>query len=275
MVQFCVELDIFHGPLDLLLYLVREHELPIAEISLARLTGQYLQYLEVLEQLDVNEVGEFIDVAAQLLEMKSRLVLPHEEPLPAAGQDESQHQLIQRLLEYKRYRDAASVLEEKSRAWQQRYPRLARETAGGWTDVATQPIQEVELWDLVSAFGRIIRDNRTVQPSSIVYDETPIQHYMDRIMEQLRARGRIAFSDLFVPGMHKSAMIGMFLAVLELVRHHRVATEQRELHGEIWLYFAEPDAPVRDVAGGAQQARPPAGSLTTVGLPLEDQRPTE
>jgi segregation and condensation protein A len=105
-----------------------------------------------------------------------------------------------------------------------------------------QPIQEVELWDLVSAFGRVLRDNRTVQPSNIVYDETPIQVYMQRIVRVLVERHRVAFSDLFTPGMHKSAMIGMFLAVLELVRYHGLQTEQEELHGEIWLYFQQPPA---------------------------------
>jgi segregation and condensation protein A len=93
----------------------------------------------------------------------------------------------------------------------------------------------VELWDLVSAFGRIVRDTELAKPSSIVYDDTPIHVHMARICGQLNARGQLAFSELFRPGMHKSMLIGIFLAVLELVRHARVRLDQNELFGEIWL----------------------------------------
>ena len=106
-------------------------------------------------------------------------------------------------------------------------------------DPAGQPIQEVELWDLVSAFGRIVRDNRVLQPSNIVYDETPIHVHMERIHEQLTSCGQASFSEMFAPGMHKSAMIGVFLAILELVRHHSIRTEQRDLHGEIFILPGE------------------------------------
>ena len=93
----------------------------------------------------------------------------------------------------------------------------------------------MELWDLVSAFGRIIRENVATKPSNIVYDDTPIHVYMERIYGRLVERGQMAFSDLFDAGMHKSALIGIFLAVLELVRHHRVRVEQNDLFGEIWV----------------------------------------
>ncbi len=100
---------------------------------------------------------------------------------------------------------------------------------------AEEPIREVELWDLVSAFGRIIRENVATRPSNIVYDDTPIHTHMERIHARLIERGHLAFSDLFDAGMHKSKLIGVFLAVLELVRHHRVRVEQNDLFGEIWL----------------------------------------
>ena len=98
-----------------------------------------------------------------------------------------------------------------------------------------QPLRRVELWDLVSAFGRIMRDNLAVKPSNIVYDETPIHVYMAEIKARLAERSRVAFREFFRPGMHKSALVGMFLAILELVRHHHVRTEQNLLFGEIWI----------------------------------------
>jgi segregation and condensation protein A len=232
--SFRIDLDIFRGPLDLLLYLVRKHELDVVDIPIAIITEQFLDYLEVLQELDVNDVGEFIEMASSLLEIKSRMILPQ------GGEDveeieDPREELVERLLQYKKYRDAASILEEQSRRWQDHLPRVANDIPPRRIDPAGQPIQEVELWDLVSAFGRIVRDNRVLQPSNIVYDDTPIHVYMERIHEQLLTRRQASFSQLFAPGMHKSAMIGVFLAVLELVRHHSVRTEQEDLHGEILI----------------------------------------
>ncbi len=236
--NFRVDLDSFRGPLDLLLYLVRKHEIEIADIPIAMITEQFLAYLEVLEQLDVNDVGDFLEMASTLIEIKSRLVLPR------GGEeieqlDDPREELVRRLLEYKKYRDAASILDEQSRDWQLHYGRQANDTPQRRVDPAEQPIHEVELWDLVSAFGRIIRERRAVQPSNIVYDETPIQTYMRRIHERLVDKRRAAFSEMFEAGMHKSAMIGIFLAILELVRHHSVITQQDEDHGEIWILPGE------------------------------------
>jgi segregation and condensation protein A len=102
----------------------------------------------------------------------------------------------------------------------------------------------VELWDLVSAFARILRESAAQSPSNILYDETPIQVYIERIHTHLAARGRMAFRELFEPGQHKSALIGMFLAVLELVRHHGVRVEQDDSFGDIWIVPAESGAPI-------------------------------
>lgn len=235
-----VELDIFRGPLDLLLYLVRKHEVDVLEIPIATITEQYLASLEVLQELNVNDVGDFLELATTLCEIKSREALPHggeeEEIVDAQRQD-----LVRQLLEYKKYRDAASMLEERSRSWQQRYPRLANDVPPRERNLADEPILELELWDLVSAFSRVIRDNAATQPASIVYDDTPLHVHMQRIHARLVSEGKVAFTTLFTPGMHKSTLIGLFLGVLELVRHHGVQFEQGDLFGEIWLAPAAGD----------------------------------
>lgn len=232
--SFRVELETFRGPLDLLLYLVRKHELDILDIPIALVADQFLAHLDVLEQIDVNTVGDFLEMASTLTEIKSRMVLPNageeEEPL-----DDPRQELVRRLLEYKKFKDAASILEERGRAWQERFPRLSRDLPERERKLADEPIHELELWDLVSAFGRVMRESGGGTASNIVYDETPIHVYMSRIHERLRERGQLAFGELFQAGMHKSQLIGMFLAVLELVRHHGVRAEQNELHGEIWI----------------------------------------
>lgn len=232
--NFTVMLDTYRGPLDLLLFLVRKHEVAITDIPIAQVTRQYLEYLEVLEDLDVDAVGDFLELASTLVEIKSRQVLPQadedQEPL-----DDPRGQLVEQLLEYKKYKDAASVLEERSREWQSRYARLADDLPPRQIDPADRPIQEMELWDLVSAFGRIMRDSRAAQPASIVYDDTPIQVHMERIHQRLVSQGRVGLSEMFEPGMPKATLIGVFLALLELVRHHSVQTHQEQEQGEIWI----------------------------------------
>ncbi|MHB8969542.1 MAG: segregation and condensation protein A [Pirellulaceae bacterium] len=233
--NFHVDLDTYRGPLDLLLYLVRKHEVEIMDLPIALIAQQYLEYLDVLEAMDVDAVGDFLEMASTLVEIKSRSVLPHNEEEADEPLEDPRHQLVEQLLEYKKYKDAASMLEERSRQWQKRYARLADDLPPQRIDPRDQPIHEIELWDLVSAFGRVMRDSRASQPSNIVYDDTPIHTHMRRIHERLVAQGRVAFSEMFESGMHKSALIGVFLAILELVRHHSVRTEQPDEHGEIWI----------------------------------------
>jgi segregation and condensation protein A len=258
--DFRVQLDTFRGPLDLLLFLVRKHELDVRDLPIALIAEQYLAHLEILENLDVNEVGDFLELASTLIEIKSQLVLPRggEE---AETADDPRDQLVERLLEYKKFKDAASMLDERSRDWQQHYPRLANDVAPRQADPAGQPIREVELWDLVSAMGRILRDSQATTPATIVYDDTPIQVYMQRIHGRLAEARRLAFSEMFLPGMHKSAIVGVFLAVLELARHHGVRTEQNDLHGEIWLVPGDGFDPTSEiVAGEAYENDQSAGS---------------
>jgi segregation and condensation protein A len=240
---FRVELDLFRGPLDLLLYLVRKSELDASEIALAAVTQQFLDHMAIVEKIDVDAVGEFLEIASTLIEIKSRLVLPGEDEVEDELQDPRQ-ELVRRLLEYKQYRDAASMLEERSREWRECYPRLASDLPARQLAPDEQPVQEVELWDLVSAFGRVLKEKHGRSgPESIRYDETPIHVYMQRIDARLRREHRVAFTDFFDAAVHKSALVGMFLAVLELVRHHHACAAQPEIFGEIWLEPGEAELP--------------------------------
>ncbi|MCA9269058.1 MAG: segregation/condensation protein A [Planctomycetales bacterium] len=231
--NFLIDLSTYRGPLDLLLYLVRKNEVTITDIPIARVTEQFLEHLEVLQQLDVNMVGDFLEMASTLVEIKSRMVLPHADEVDEPLED-PRSELVHRLLEYKEFREAAVLLEDRGRQWQRRYPRSAVDLPPRKVDLAEQPIREVELWDLVSALGRLLKHNAP-RSANIVYDDTPVHVYMARIHARLCDEPRFAFSQLFYEGMHKSAMIGVFLAILELVRHHHVLTEQVEGHGEIWV----------------------------------------
>ena len=265
MEDYKVKLEVFEGPLDLLLYLIKRDEVDIYDISIERITKQYLSYLGAFQVLKIELAGEFIVMAANLLYIKSRTLLPVEQQMAEedAEEDDPRWELIRQLIEYKKFKDAASMLEERSRDWQQRHGRVASDRPDRKRDLSQEELQEVELWDLVSAFGRIMRDIQAAKPSNIVYDDTPIHVYMAQINQRLVDDGRLAFRELFQPGLHKSALIGMFLAILELVRHHQVRTDQNHLFGEIWVYPGPSANAALDVAkvdtyehGGGEQREP-------------------
>ncbi len=232
--NFRVETNEFRGPIDLLLFLVRRNEIDLVEVALAKIIQQYFEYLEILKEINIDSVGEFLEVASRLVEIKARNLLPQNEELNADEiYEDPRLDLVQRLLMYKQFREAAVLLDERGASWHERYPRIQDDLPPRSIDLADQPIRAVELWDLVSAFGRVLRDNRRAQPERVIYDETPITVYMREIHRQLIEQHRVIFTDLFKPGMHKSAMIGVFLAVLELTRHHNVRAEQDDPNGEI------------------------------------------
>lgn len=237
--MYRVELDLFTGPLDLLLYLVRRNELDIVDLPIARITAQFREFLEVLELIDLDLVGDFVVMASTLVEIKSRLVLPQpedEEPdvdAEIAGSGDPRGELIQRLLEYKKFKDAATALEERAAEWQERYPRLANDRPSAGKDPAADRIKEVELWDLVSALGRVLRRKEIEGEAIVRYDDTPIHVYVDQISSRVRAEGEVRFTSLFDRETIRSKIVGMFLAVLELLRHHHYRAEQPEEYGEI------------------------------------------
>jgi segregation and condensation protein A len=233
--DFRVQLDAFSGPLDLLLYLVRKHELDIIDIPVARVADQYLEFVDVLEQIDVDTVADFLDLASALIEIKSRMVLPRPEEIDEPEIEDPREELVVRLLEFKKYRDAAQLLESRNRDWQERYTRRVP-CGSGVPASQPRPVEGVELWDLVSAFSRVIRHKLVApQVDTIRYDDTPIQIFMQRIAARIRDSGRVEFGDLFAEAALKSTLIGMFLAVLELMRHGHAAAEQCERFGPIWL----------------------------------------
>lgn len=235
-----VELDLFSGPLDLLLYLVRRHEVDVAEVPLAMITAQFLEFLEVLQTLDLELIGDFVVMASTLVEMKSRVVLPRMEEEPAAAEQvisgtEPGSDLIRKLLDYRRFKEAAQAIEARAEEWQERYPRLSQDRPRAGKDPAADRIKEVELWDLVSAFGRILRRQEVAHESRIRDDDTPVSVYVEQIGQIVRERQQVQFSTLFDGESLRSKIIGMFLAVLELLRHHGFRAEQPIPYGEITI----------------------------------------
>jgi segregation and condensation protein A len=232
--EYQVELESFRGPLDLLLYLVKHNEVDVCDLPIARITDQFLGYLNVIQNIDVNWAGDFLVLAATLTEIKSKMVLPRAEEEAEEASD-PRLELVRQLVEYKRFRDAAAVLETQAQKQQERLPRQPME-GPAVLGPDQQPLRRVELWDLVSAFGRLMRETQALEPQQIVLDDTPQHVHMEQILAQLASGPRISLVDLFTPPYSRGRLLGLFLALLELIKSNQVNVEQVEPFGEILLF---------------------------------------
>jgi segregation and condensation protein A len=166
------------------------------------------------------------------MEIKSKMLLPRPEE---TGPDEADPrlELVRQLIEYKKFKDAAALLEAQAEHQLSRVPRRAVEPA--LPDPAQAPLRSVELWDLVSAFGRLMRETLALQPQQILVDETPLQIHMDHILDRLLREPRLPFADLFTPPHSRGRLVGLFLALLELIKTHRAQAEQQRPFDPIYL----------------------------------------
>ncbi len=245
---YTVELDSFHGPLDLLLYLVKRNEVDVLDISIAQVADQFLTYLQTVRELDIELAGEFLVMAATLMEIKSRSLLPADAQLIDDDAPDPRRELVRQLLEYRKFKDAASALEAKAEEAGARVPR--QEPPEPLADRGPK-VRPVELWDLVSAFARLMRETQSLQPATILVDDTPQHVYEAQLRERVAKRGgRLAFRDAFEAPYFKARLIGIFLAILELIRHRGLGLEQLEGGEEIYLVTppdtseeSQPEAP--------------------------------
>ena len=267
--DYRVQLDAYSGPLDLLLFLVKRDEIDLNDIPIARLTDQYLAHLRLIEQIDVNLAGEFLVMAATLVEIKSQMLVPRDEreALEDAEDDTAQnaldprYELVQQLLAYKRFKDAADELEDRRSDWVSRFaakPSKAPKKSAADSDVEGEDAEEVEIdledanvLDLCEAFARIL-DSIGTAPAThdVTYDDTPIELHADDIVDRLERDGAMSLQEMFVGRQNRSEMIGLFLATLELVRQKRVRVLQNAETGEINLDLR----PAEDMLGGDQDA---------------------
>jgi segregation and condensation protein A len=234
--DYQVNLATFHGPLDLLLYLVKRHELDIRDIPIARVAEQFQDYLNALRWIDVEQAGDFLVMAATLMEIKSKMLLPREEADPAPQAD-PRVDLVKQLLAYKQFKDAAALLEARAEQQSLRLARQPPEAPAG-PDPAKQPLRPVELWDLIIAFGRLTRETLSEPTRPIVVDQTPLPVYMDYLRGRMKHATRLTFADVFTPPHYRSRLVGLFLALLELIKGGEMRAEQPEPFGGIWLVAA-------------------------------------
>jgi len=248
---YTVALESFHGPLDLLLYLVKRSEVDVLDIPIAQLTEQFLEHIQVVHEIDVEFAGEFLVMAATLMEIKSRMLLPVEAQEEEDDAPDPRRELVRQLLEYRKFKDAAAALEERAET---QATRVSRQEHSDQSTAVGPTVKPVELWDLVSAFARLMRETQSLQPTTILVDDTPQHIYEARIRERVRVEFRVRFLDVFTAPFFKAKLIGIFLAVLELVRHHGVGLEQPDGEGgDIWLVEL-PAEPEGEAAVAAESA---------------------
>lgn len=233
-----VALDIYNGPLDLLLFLIRRDEIDIYDIPVARVTEQYLAYVRLLQQIDPDVVSEFLVVAASLIEIKSRTLLPT--PPPEEAQEEfvdPRLELVRQLLEYKKYKDAARALEL---AAEERALRHARSPVLPAAPAEEVSLENLDLWDLLDAFNRVLKQiGKGEAFHKVGVDDTPISLHAADIVDSIqRAGGAQQFEEVF-GGRKRGELIGLFLALLELIRQRRVRAAQDRPFGPIQLLLLD------------------------------------
>ena len=239
-----VQLENFEGPLDLLLFLLQEHEIDIYDIPVALITHQYLEYLELLKLLDLEMGGDYILMAATLIRIKSKMLLPRRLAEEATEEIDPREELVQRLLEYRRYKEAAHVLGNQE---DQQIDIFYRPASENWEDI-TDDMEELDigltnnlnLWDLLQSFKKVIDRVDNTFDRTIEREAITVEDRMDDIMRQLHNRDGLFFKDLFNE-VTRPIIIGMFLALLELIRTRKIAFEQTDNVGEIWLYLQKQD----------------------------------
>jgi segregation and condensation protein A len=247
--DYLVNLEVFRGPLDLLLYLVKRAEVDICDIPISKVADQFKEYLEVVNLIDVESAGDFLVMAATLMEIKSRMLLPRAEK-SAEHDEDPRLELVRQLLQYKQFKEAAVELESRA---EEQSRRLVRQPPPPPASKDAPPVRPVELWDLVSAFGRLMRETQALQPQQIVVDQTPLHVYMEMILQCLQAEARVPFSALFTPPYTRGRLLGLFLAVLELTKTRKIVPEQPGPFGDIWMAR-------RDEPEPGPTENPPGGS---------------
>ena len=233
-----IKLDVFEGPLDLLLYLIRKNEIDIYNIPIALITEQYLSYLEIMRSLNLDLAGEYLVLASTLIHIKSKLLLP-----PAEGEGEEEEgedpraELVQQLLEYQAFKEAALSLGERPLLERDVFTRgAASEEEQTTVEEADDALLEVDIFELVTAFRRIIDGLDLKEELEIDMEKMSLADRINEIMERLSEEGQITFSDLLGDRTDRRRIIYTFLAILELMKLRMVRAYQTGPFGAIRLF---------------------------------------
>jgi len=236
--DYKVKLEVFEGPLDLLLYLIKRDEIDIYDIPIEHITRQYLEYLEAFQVLDLDIAGEFVVMAANLIYIKSRSLLPVHQQGEEETEEESdpRWELVRQLLEYKKFKDAASHLGER----EVQQSNLFGRTPETPEFQGERPLAEVNIFDLINAFQKALkRVNKTEDLREIFQENFTVSDKIDFVLKMTVSRIGLKFSELFARAATRTEIVVTFLALLELIRLKQIAVTQSGEFGEIELARVE------------------------------------
>ena len=233
-----VKLPVFEGPLDLLLYLIRKEEIDIYQIPIERITQQYLETLRILQMLNLELAGEFLVMAATLLYIKSRMLLPKDQQLPEEEEDENdpRWELIRQLVEYKKFKDVAVQLQARNSVQEDIFRRGF--DVKSLADQATGKRVDAGIFDLITAFQQVLARIKPEVRLDIIEDRFTVSDKIIHVQQLLEQRERILFRDLFPEDAGRTEIVVTFLALLELIRLNQNRAVQDEVFGEIQLVKA-------------------------------------
>jgi segregation and condensation protein A len=242
--SYSVKLDQFEGPLDLLIHLIKRNEVSIYDIPIAFITAQYLEYLALMQELNLDVAGEFLVMAATLIHIKSRTLLPRPDPTQEDPEEDPREALIRRLIEHQRYRQAAELLHERETLreaqWQRPDGRVAQ-VAGEEYEAEL----DVDLFTLVSAFRSVLERLKHRPKVALPSEQIPIETRIEQLLARLSETEACGFEDLFDDVSSKGDLIVTFLALLEMIRLKLVRVFQAGSFGPIRIYKSRAAAAVR------------------------------
>ncbi|NLG34723.1 MAG: segregation/condensation protein A [Lentisphaerae bacterium] len=263
--EYKVDVEVFEGPLDLLLYLIRKDELEICDIEINRITSQYVEYLGLMRMLDLTLAGEFIVMAATLMMIKSRMLLPVEErPELEDEEEDPRWDLVRQLLEYKKFKDAARHLDALAETRANRFAR-----GGDLPKIEPEPgvgLDEVSLFDLIAALNEALKRVREIEFDTIVDDPFTVSDKIEEVLRRTRAGERFTLSELFGQAVTRNEISCAFLAVLELIRLRQIRIRQAVEFGEIEITALET---------GGRPAAADAGDAAPAPVPQSQPNPPE
>jgi segregation and condensation protein A len=230
--DYKVKLERFEGPLDLLLFLIKKEEINIYDIPIAQITQQYLEYIRMLEFLNLELAGEFLLMAATLMRIKARMLLPRQ-PDEAEEEIDPRRDLVQQLLEYQKYREASTKLEAME---YQRRMLFARPEFGERADAVEAEIS-YSLFDLICAFKQVL-DRAEERYLEVEAEEVSLEERIESLKRRIEEADVIAFADLFEAGSTRADLVATFLALLEILRMGFATVKQTRSFGEIWIHRA-------------------------------------
>jgi segregation and condensation protein A len=231
--QYKVRLEVFEGPLDLLLYLIRKEEVSIYDIPIARISQQYLEYLRAMQELDIAVAGEFLVMAATLIHIKSQMLLPRDPDAPEQEDDDPRKELVYQLLEHQKFKAAANMLHQRATIESATFTRGAMETDTNNPEISATVFQLFEI------FRDVLDRQRAITEIEIARDEMTMAEKILEIKAMIAEAGEVSARAVFERAQSRREAVLIFLAVLELVKEMAIRLVQEETFGEILLIKRE------------------------------------